>query len=348
MVNVLITSIGGDIGQGVLKSVRRLRYKVKIIGADTDNRAAGLFLCDKGYILPSAVSKEREYIKKIKEVCRKEKIDIAFICHEKEQYLISSNLDKLNRELKTYFVVQPRFVLDISMDKYKTFEVLSGFGIRTAETAITLKGAKKLGKKFGYPLIIKARKVWARKGNNQNFVHLVRKIQTENELKKMWGLLKDPVAQEYITNKKDEEYTVGIFLDNKSKTLGAITMLRKLRFGLTWTGIADSYPDVEGVAIKTAEAIKAIGPCNIQLRRDKNGKPCVIEINGRISSTTAFRSMLGFNEASAAIDYFIKDKISKFKIKKGFVMKIWGELIVPIKKHVVLKNKGVIYNKRAK
>ena len=85
-----------------------------------------------------------------------------------------------------------------------------------------------------------------------------------------------------------------LFLNKNSKALGTISMLRQLRFGLTFHAIVDDFPDITDVAIKAAESVGAIGPCNVQLRRNNKNEPCVIEINARISSTTAFRTHFGY------------------------------------------------------
>lgn len=119
-------------------------------------------------------------------------------------------------------------------------------------------------------------------------------------------------------------------------------MLRELRFGLTFHAIVDNFPDITDVAIKTAESIGAVGSCNVQLRRDSAGKPCVIEINARISSTAAFRSHFGFNEAKASIDYFLKNRVPRFSLKKGVAMKAWDEVYTSIGQYNNFKKRGVI------
>ena len=113
---------------------------------------------------------------------------------------------------------------------------------------------------------------------------------------------------------------------------------------MTWHAIIDDYPDVTKTAIQAAEAVGAIGPTNVQLRRDKNNKPVVIEINSRISSTAIFRAKLGFNEAEASLDYFFKQKRPSLTYRKATAMRIWDELVVPTEKYYELKKRGQIIN----
>jgi len=336
MINVLITAVGGDIGQGVLKALKLSPYDLSIVGTDVDTHAPGLFLCDRGYIVPATCKQEDEYINKIIQLCQKENIDIVFSCHEAEQYVIASNIDKFKSETNTFFVVQPLEVLSITADKSKVYPYLSKNNIRVPETQYTKEGIKELINKYSFPIVLKSAQ-----GSGSRHFHLA---ENEEEINKYWDDIPKPIAQEYITNDKNEEYTVGIFLDNNSKSLGAITMLRKMRFGLTSHAIIDEYPDVTELAVLAAQTVGAIGPCNVQLRRDRENKACIIEINARISSTVAFRAKLGFNEVEASVDYFLKNKQPDLVYKKGVVMKIWDELIIPTEQYRALEENGNVDN----
>jgi len=336
MINVLITAVGDDIGRGLLKSLRLSLYKLNIIGTDINPETAGIFMCDKGYIVPPAQNKI-QYLKRIINICKKEKIDIIFSCHEKEQQVFAANIPVLSKSIKAYVVVPPIEVVSLCQDKLRTYKFLSQKDIRVPETVATKKGAEELIEKYDFPLVLKSRT-----GSGSRYFHVVK---NEKEFNKFWYEIPEPIAQEYIISAPEEEYTVGIFLDKKAKALGAITMLRKLCYGLTSYAIADDYPEITKLAITAAESVGAIGPCNVQLRRDGKDSPCVIEINPRISSTTAFRAMLGFNEGRAAVDYFLKNKKPDLKFKKGVCIKTWGEIVVPVESSKKLKETGKINNK---
>ena len=124
MVNVLITAIGGDIAQGVLKSLQLSRSSLRLIGSDISPYAAGLFLVKRGYVVAPA-RKKTQYLEDIIKICRTEKIDIVFACNEEEQYLIAANLKKLQTQTKAFFVVQPLSVLTICQDKFKLYQFLT-------------------------------------------------------------------------------------------------------------------------------------------------------------------------------------------------------------------------------
>jgi len=335
---VLVTAVGGDIAQGVVKSLRTSSRAVKIIGTDINEYAAGLFLCDVGYIVHQARISEKQYISDIVRICNTEKIDIAFVIHESELEVITKHAEFLKQKTKTQFVIQSRKTHATCHDKYKTYQFLEKHGIRVPETYVAKAGLTALVQKHGYPVVIKPRKT---SGSRDFYM-----AKSRGEFQKIFFKAKNLLVQEYISNTKQEEYTVGVFLDKQSRALGSICMLRKMRFGLTSHAVVGNFFDVTKTAIAAAECVKAVGPCNVQLRRDKNNIPCVLEINARISSTTAFRAQLGFNEAIASIDSLIHNKKPRLRFKKAVVMKIWDELIVPISKFEKLKKIKKIVNKR--
>ncbi len=338
MYKILISAVGGDIGQGILKSLRKVSPRLKIIGCDMNPDSPGIFLCDKGYIVSGAKDDPKKYIQDIIKICKKEKIDIVFSAQPYELNILCAMRDELQNKTGVYFVVQSKNVWDLSMDKLSIYQFFKKRGVRSPETYGTKRGFDILVKKYGYPLLAKVRSSFGSGFHDYIFIH------NKKDFIKTWKEIKNPIIQEYITNRNNEEYTVGIFLDKDSKALGAIAMLRQLRFGLTFHAIVDDYPDVVDTAIRAAESIGAIGPCNVQLRKDSRGNPCVIEINARISSTTAFRSHFGFNEAKACIDYFLNNNIPHFSYKKGVAMKTWDELYISLSEYSNLKRK-MLYRK---
>jgi len=336
MIKILISAVGGDIGQGILKSLREIRPKVCIVGCDMNPNSAGLFLCKKAYLVSGAKNNPKKYIKDIINICRKEKIDIVFSAQPYELNVLCSKIDYLRKKTGAYFAIQSEKVWNLCMDKLKTYQFLEKAGIKSPETYAIKKGFNILSKKYGFPLLLKARSSLGSGFHNYVLVN------NKSEFNKAWEEIENPIVQEYISDKEGEEYTVGVFLDKNSKAIASIPMLRELRFGLTFHAVVGDYPDISALAIKTAESIGAKGPCNVQIRRTKAGNPCVIEINARISSTTAFRSHFGFNEAKACIDYFLKNKKPNLTFKNGVAMKSWTEIYTSKEKYFSLKKKGKI------
>ena len=228
----------------------------------------------------------------------------------------------------------------ISEDKAKMHEVLSKKGIRTPPICVHSDGINMFARAYGFPLILKPRR-----GSGSRNVFVVKNIR---ELKTLWGNVPRPLVQQYIGNKNEEEYTVGVFLGADGEARGAIVMKRKLRFGVTWHAIVDDYKSIADCAKEAAKAIGAIGPCNVQLRVGTDGEPYVIEINARLSSTSVFRSKLGFNEIEACIGHFLYGLEPILSHKHAVIMRTWSDTIVSREHYEALKKNGIIQISRKK
>lgn len=335
MLNVLVTAVGGDAGQGLVKSLRLMSEKVKIIGTDVEPEVPGLMMCDKGYIIAPA-KEENKYVEDIVKICQQDQIDICLSAQPLELDVLSNRAEELRQRTKTYFVVQSKEVWDICQDKMKTFEYLRQHGIRTPQTVDTKDDAMALIQICGFPVVIKQRR-----GAGSRGFHIV---HNEEEFKKFWDEVSMPIVQEYISDGTETEYTVGVFLDKNSKAIEAFAKLGKRRFGMTVFAKVDDFSDIREIAKKAAESVGAVGPCNVQLKIGKDNQPYVFEINARYSGTNIFRAKLGFNEAQAAIDCFIKNKKPILTYKKAVIFRVWDELIVPLEHYQELEQERKIDN----
>jgi len=72
--NVLIPGAGGAAGIGAIKSLRMCKFKGKIVSTDSDIISAGLYLADKGYVVPPA--NDPSFFQEVRKIIEKEQIDI--------------------------------------------------------------------------------------------------------------------------------------------------------------------------------------------------------------------------------------------------------------------------------
>jgi carbamoyl-phosphate synthase large subunit len=54
--NVLVSSAGSTAGIGAIKSLRLIKHGGTIVSIDSNELSAGLYLADKGYVVPPAKS----------------------------------------------------------------------------------------------------------------------------------------------------------------------------------------------------------------------------------------------------------------------------------------------------
>lgn len=312
MYNIAITGVGGGVGQSILKSLADTDYN--LIALDGELLGAGLYSTETAYLIPYA--KDSNYINKLLDICKNEKIALLFPGLDAELMPLSLNVDAFEA-IGTIVVVSRPEVVEISDNKQKTFDELIKAGVNVPFTASAI-GFNPSENNF--PLILKQKVGGARSKN----VYVIKNVSEWNAtVEKIGDYLSDFIVMEYI---EGDEYTCGtINLDDSCK--GVIIMRRILRDGDTHKCFTEKNEVIEKEVRLVVETIKPFGACNIQLRM-KNGKPYVFEINARCSGTTAARTLSGFNEPKMIADYLLKKIEPSFEIKEHTILRYWKELVV--------------------
>jgi carbamoyl-phosphate synthase large subunit len=91
---VLVTGIGGNVGQGILRNIKDSFPEIHLIGVDISEFTPGNYLCDKTYKVP--FSNNQNYIPRIQEVCNIEKVDLIIPSTDYEVYFLSKNQDSIS------------------------------------------------------------------------------------------------------------------------------------------------------------------------------------------------------------------------------------------------------------
>lgn len=312
MYNIAITGVGGGVGQSVLKSLADTEYN--LIALDGELLGTGLYVTKTSYLIPYA--KDSNYINKMLEICKQEKIALLFPGLDAELMPLSLNRDAFKAIGTTVVVSRPE-VVTISDDKQETYDQLTKVGINVPFTS-SVENFKVSEESF--PLILKQKIGGARSKN----VYVIKNMpEWQSTLDKIREKKSDFIVMEYI---EGDEYTCGtINLDNSCK--GVIIMRRILRDGDTSKCFTEKNDVIEKEVRLVVDTIKPFGACNIQLRM-KNGKPYVFEINARCSGTTAARTLSGFNEPKMIADYLLKNIEPSFEIKEHTILRYWQELVV--------------------
>jgi len=304
-----ITGIGGDIGLGILNSLKSSKYKrAKIIGTDITPYSVGLYKVDKGYIVPLADS--LEYLSKLVKICNQEKINVLFISTEQELSRLSEAREVFRKKTETKLIIANQKIIEIGSDKWKTYQFLKENKLLYPRSVLfknNIRETREFVKEVGFPLIIKPRK--SRGSKN---LYLVKNFKS---LEFYGKEINQPILQEYL-RPKSEEYTCGVFAYNGK--IFSIIFKRELNFGLTTKAVVWKDKEIERTCQRIAQQLGLEGPINIQLRKTKKGV-VPFEINPRYSSTVSIRNYLGFRDVEWAIDVFLfrKSNIEYHPPKKG-------------------------------
>jgi carbamoyl-phosphate synthase large subunit len=119
---VLLTGIGGNTAQGVAKSLLKFPDEFSIIGSDSDkyNIRFGFNYVRRVYLVPSA--KDEDYIYTISKIIRRERIDLIIPSPDPEVY----ELSKHKKELDAEVFLPDHKIIEITQDKWSTYEALKG------------------------------------------------------------------------------------------------------------------------------------------------------------------------------------------------------------------------------
>lgn len=344
VVNVLVTGVGGNVGQGIIKSLKMSCLRTKIVVTDIDPRSAGLFRGDAGYILPHA--KDRFFLERFIDVCESEQIDAVLVGSEAELEVLAKHKEEIETATRAKVIVSTSEVIDISNDKWKTFEFLKSNGFNYPKTVLASdeEGKAELLRQVSFPLVIKPRCGYGA----QNVYKVSDKRQMDNMLHEIVGdSAEDYMIQEYL-GAGDDEYTSGCFYDMNGQHKGTITMSRQLKAGTTYKAEINDYPDVETEVIRVLNALKPLGPCNVQSRLHNN-MIVTFEINARFSGTSVIRAYYGFNEVEASLRHYVLEEADvDLGYRHGVALRYWDEVYLDAADFDLIRRQGFIKKNASK
>ena len=316
-IRVLILGMSGNVSQGILKAIRNSGLDCYIVGACVFSDTEGLYLCDKAYTSPFAISKE--FIPWLVDLCVSERIKIVFSGVEEIIDALSPVREQLLHETGAIFRASSPNKLEIGRDKFLTCRWLESHGFPSP--ACRLSGeAEKLLEQYKYPLIAKPRRGKGSKG--------VFMVENEADLKRAMEA-PDYVVQEYIGDAEDE-YTVGCYQSLDGFIPAPIIMRRTLKDGTSWKAEVIEDSAIQKLSEQICAAFQPDGPLNVQLRLNKNGVPVPFELNVRFSGTTPIRAQFGFCDVKAMLmESVLHQSIEgSFSIQHGKAFRYINELYV--------------------
>lgn len=305
--NVLVTGIGGDVGQSVLKCLKEINGDFCLIGFDADPFAAGRELVEKFYQAPLVRNSER-YFDFVKKLIDKE--DIAYILPitEMEIEFFDKHRDHFNN---VAVLINKHDIIATFLDKYETVEFLKRNDLAYPKTYLI----EDYNNELEYPFILKPQKGCGSKGL---FV-----INDAEEFNVLREITKDHIVQE-IVGTEDEEYTVTVF--STGEDIYSVAFRRTLGYG-GLSKVAQLVHDeqLQSLAEKIAKSSTLEGSLNIQCRKTDSGY-IIFEVNPRFSSTAFTRHFFGFQDVTWWLD-LKKGKAIEYtpRYKKGVAVRTIGE-----------------------
>jgi carbamoyl-phosphate synthase large subunit len=317
---VLITGIGGNVGQGVLKALRASGRAFHVTGIDMEALSAGFSLVDRYYQTPR--TGDPAFYNKFEAIAREAALEAVYVCSPAELEFFAVHKGKLEEELGLSIFVNPPAVVRIGSDKLETADFLRDAGFPFPETVpgTDEEGIERLIERHGFPLIAKPRA-----GFSSRNVFLVNSPQ---EILAASVLVPDLVVQQYLPDSKSE-YTAATLSGSDKKVRALIILRRDLLQGTTYRTELIEDQNLADQMIRIVESLGAVGPCNLQFRL-VDEVPYVFEINPRFSGTGGIRYLYGFNDCEMIFDLLhLKSEVRQPELRKAVVLRYWNEIFIP-------------------
>lgn len=301
MKNILITSVGGDIGINIVNIlIKQKLFKCNLIAVDVKEYVFSKKLVNKFYKVPR--TEDINYLDKMDEIISLNNIDLIIPSSEKDILFYKSNKDYFNQK-NIKLLINNDNLIDDFLDKEKTSLVLKKLGVNTPNTY----NLDTYSYELQFPVIVKAKKSIISK--------TVRVIESKEELEYLKSVLfnkNEYIVQEYIGS-ANEEYTTAVYRSDKGTK--SISFKRNLDGDKTGFAVIDNYKQLDNYSSLIAEYYNLNGSMNIQSRK-QDSEFYVFEINPRISSTVYIRDHFNFSDLLWWICTLLNIKFTFNKIDK--------------------------------
>lgn len=304
--NILVTGIGGNVGQGILRNIRSWNWDVTITGCDIAPFTAGNYLCDFFYQVPYAY--DSLYIESIQNIVQERKIHLIIPSTDFEVYYLALNREKLN----TIVAASGAETAFLYLDKYETFLHHKKNNIPFATAILPSQYDNNFTE-----IIVKPKKGRGSRGIHVNPPY-VKNFSDEEYM-----------VQELI---KGKEITTAFYVTQSNHLLGSITLQRKLENGATSEcKVVQQYDEkVNTILLQVIKHANIKGSANLQAIVTPDGDIVPFEVNCRISGTNSIRSHFGFEDVKYTVqELLLNEQLTSPIIKKGIAIRIMTDIIYP-------------------
>jgi carbamoyl-phosphate synthase large subunit len=283
MTRVLVTGAGGPAGVAVIRSLLK-RDGVEVFAADMDGWASGLYLVPPERRRIISPGKSESFVDELIGLCADDAIDVLFSTVDVEL----PPLARRRTELGAVLAAPSLDTLETCLDKF-ALAVRCAPLLRTPTTHLV--GPAAAAEDWTFPIIVKPRSGAGSRG--------VRLVHSRADLDAL-GHDETLIAQE---NLPGDEYSVDVIANADGTVIAAVPRTRtRVDSGVSIAGLTVRDEGLEATATAVAEAIGLTGVANVQLRRDVNGVPALLEVNPRFPGAMPLTIAAGVDMPSLALD----------------------------------------------
>jgi len=311
---ILVTSVGGRVGDDVLTLLAPLSDRLRVVGVNSVARASQNFRCDRTHLVPPT-TRRAEWLAAMRAILRSERPDLVLPLRDGDV----EPLAVLAAEAEfrgTQFFCADAATVGIIVDKARTAAFAQDNGLVFADTVVDAGGLDGLIARRGLPLIAKPRT-----GSGSHGVRLIRsRMEAEAAL-----AVPDMIVQEFVDppastatvaldlsaglpfffvmpDRSHLSALAGIAADGAVSYSGTVHVVFKSVEAAS--SMADDDPDLARIARDWATALAragARGAVNVQCRRSATRGCVPFEVNGRLPGGAMTRRMFGQDGFAGAL-----------------------------------------------
>jgi hypothetical protein len=278
--NILIFPCGSEVGLELNRSLKYSRHFKIWGGSSVDDHGKYVF---KNYLGGIPLISDGSFITHLAEMVQKYSIDAIYPTLD----MVSMVLKKSESELSCKIIGSSTSTARICLSKNKTYAMLSKL-VRTP---------KKIGldkKDIQYPVFMKPDVGYGSRG--------AKKVYNKEEVLAQLGEYPESLIIEYLPG---DEYTVDCFTDRTGELKFVGPRIRqRIRMGIsvcTRTIEGNGNSEFAEIASIINNAISFRGAWFFQLKRDVNGRLCLLEVACRIGGSTGIFRAKGVNLALLSV-----------------------------------------------
>lgn len=202
-----------------------------VVATDCSNLAPAIYEADKYYIVSKI--EDVNYINKLLEICKKEKINAIFSLIDPELSLISKNKNKFT-EIGVTPLVSDYDIVEMAFDKYNMYKYLKKNGYKTAKTYINKEEfyIDLDNGDINFPVFVKP--------NRGSASINISKVTTKEEIDLLFDLYDNLVIQEFLDG---TEIGADVYIDPISKKVVSVFTKEKIKMRAGETDKAKSFKD---------------------------------------------------------------------------------------------------------
>jgi carbamoyl-phosphate synthase large subunit len=318
---ILVTGAGGSAAHNFIESLRISKENFYIIGADAKKFHLEMSDCNEYVIIP--LVSDKDYLVKLNQLIVEKEIDFVHPQPDPEVLFLSRNREKVKAPL----LLPSKETIEVCQEKMQLMKLLSSCGVAVPESYMV--NSQKDLKKYLNKILRKNEKAWLRSttGAGSKASLPVKYFEHARSWINYWEKMKGTgygkfMISEFLPGK--EFAFQSIWKEGKLITSQARERIEYIFGNLTPSGQTSSpsvaktvhRADVNKIATAAITCVdpKATGVFCVDLKENKNGTPCVTEINaGRFFTTSNFFAHAGSNMPYYYIKMAFGEKLHKLR-----------------------------------